>query len=264
MSYKKNNFIKISSLVVLLFSSLYAYSNYDLINNAYKNKKNSLNNNTAFVKNKSDNFVWNKKFIENKLEDFPFLMGVSDKEFKDLVNRYINDSFWMKANEWFYDKRKWKKYGKASIPRINKVLKYLDLSTKNGNVLAAFQGSILIKRIFSGYIPIIPKYILKQIVKSKEIKIYYKDFIDLLLRHNYCFAYSEALKYYAYVDNNIDKAYKIGLNGIKVCRNQLNNKKIPRWMDVAMRSDFVKFKTDFNLYQNEKYKESIEKNRNLK
>jgi hypothetical protein len=251
---------KIIVLFLLIFNLVFAFSNSIYFQNNNKNN-NSLENN----KKDKNLFVWDYFFVTKHFSDFTYILGTSQNYFHKLAREYINDFYWKKANEYFYDKTKYKKYNNTKIPDIKKVLEYLDKSVVNNeNEIAAYQGLVILNKIYTGYLYIIPPRVLNRLKKEKILKVYFKDFADLLMKKGYCYAYDQALKYYTFIDINIDKAYKIGKKGVIECRKQLNQKKIPYWVDAALRTDFVFFKRKYDLYHNPKYKEDIEKFRNVK
>jgi hypothetical protein len=210
-------------------------------NNGTEKKEKKVN------KNKSNkNFT--KKEARGLVHDFVQITGESELNFEKMLEITIQDDNWQKANKLFFretkdiDLPKVKgRQVKAKIPKWREALNHFKQSVLiSKNVISAYQGLTIVNQHFT---VLTPKTEYAPNIKENVLDEYMPVFTKLLKEKGYCYGYTYYLKYTLNYENNLDKAISIGEIGYPICQKQLNDKKIPKWLDLAFRKDFVKAKT---------------------
>lgn len=263
---------KIITSAVLAFSTslLLAAGPNDIFNTT----NNSLNKNYVKKEVKNDKevqketkLIINEDFIRNgKLtKDFVEITGETEENFKIFIDQALKDKYFIEANEIFFTQTKNVEYPKdysgnknlsnKKIPNWKDSLdKLYHSATVNNNIIAAYQGQTMINNFFGLMAP--NKKSAPRVIKNVMDK-YMLGFTEKLKSKGYCYGYLYNMRYYLKYSGEVDKAIYVGDIGKGICKSQLDNKKIPEWLDSYFRRDYVQAKT-FQYIRHEKNKQGLE------
>lgn len=189
--------------------------------------------------------VFSEKEAKELLNDFIGMTGESQEKFNKMISITIKDENWQKASNSFYIKKNSVKLVKGAkqevkIPDWKEALKFYKQSViKSDNTLSAYQGLSLINQFFMF---MDSSNNSTKSIKEEILDEYIPIFAEVLKKRGYCYGYTNLMKYEGNYNKNYEKALIIGNEGLGICKKQLSEKKIPSWLEMNYRKDFVRIK----------------------
>jgi len=245
---KKNNLLIFFLSSFILINSVNANQTID----KYEKERNILKKNSLIKPKKyyKDMNKIDKNFAIKINPEFLSITGETKENFIKYAEEAANDKYWVEANKAFYFETrdaKIKNYN-AKIPKYKKALKFFKESVKeNKTILSAYQGLQLTVKYFTFISPDTSKGDFKDLLIRDILKKYLDYFSTFLMKKNYCYAYFQKIKFQVDYLNDYEAAKKTGDIGYPICKKQLEEGKIPKWLDKYFRMKYVKAKTILKL-----------------
>lgn len=172
------------------------------------------------------------------ISEFIQITGESQIELNKMIAQTVNDKDWQTGTNSFKNDFKTVDIhgSKKVIPQWKpSLVAYKKSVTESKNIISAYQGLTIVAMYFTG----LPTG--DQVTES-VIKEFLPIFSNTLAEKGYCYGYLYSIKNALDYENKIDLAVEIGDRGFPICAKQVSDKKIPKWIDMEFRKEYVKAK----------------------